>query len=470
MADQVEIQRLVGISVLSRCQDAKTLSPRFVRTWREKKNSDGAAIWLRRSSLVAREYVWLDPNRDALYSPATPSIASKELPTMFLMLKESSDAIMVSVDVKDAFLTVNQRVSTRVHLTDAGGMTRSFSLGKVLPSHRDGSLLWYEDLASEKTIMDQWTPRFQSKYNVSLEIVSKPGDEVAFLKRIHALVDDGRLIIKNHHNLLSQLCKLLRMNPKIQNKKSPGRADIENPDNASELSSAESSTLRLDFAYGLFCRTGNLMHGAVYETWRLQTRELGFSNSTSGVAYGSQLKRKANSTDAHVLSHRSFHLLLAEDLPERSTSCISEGRMKVVKETWIAVEGDGMAKVGSFEATVDVTMTAAQEVHQLRHQRFSEIQNAQASSLKAHIAEVKEALAEAERELEMLQNPAKVARTDAVVTPSKSKKGDDPETMLTPPCKPMQAKAACHPMMRPAMKKPVEMPMAMPDDQPRKLF
>ena len=150
IADQVEIQRLTGLEVLQHDnlpEDCKSLSTRFVRTWRQKKNEAGEAIWLRRSRLVAREYAWLQPDREALFSPATSNVASRILPICFLSLREHSDAIMASLDVKDAFLTVQQEVPTRVVLKDAAGNSVTHSLGRVLPGQRDGSLLWYKDLA-----------------------------------------------------------------------------------------------------------------------------------------------------------------------------------------------------------------------------------------------------------------------------------------------------------------------------------
>jgi hypothetical protein len=56
--------------------------------------------------------------------------------------------VMASIDVKDAFPTVQQEVPTRVTCTaDAAGSSVSYSLGRVLPGQRDGSLLWYKDLA-----------------------------------------------------------------------------------------------------------------------------------------------------------------------------------------------------------------------------------------------------------------------------------------------------------------------------------
>ena len=53
---------------------------------------------------------------------------------------------MLAIDVKDAFLTVAQEQPTRVRCTDAGGISISYSLGRVLPGQRDGSLLWHKDL------------------------------------------------------------------------------------------------------------------------------------------------------------------------------------------------------------------------------------------------------------------------------------------------------------------------------------
>ena len=63
-ADEVETQRLIGLKVLlpdALPVDCKTLSTRYVRTWRQP---DGEAIWLRRSRLVAREFTWPQPDRE----------------------------------------------------------------------------------------------------------------------------------------------------------------------------------------------------------------------------------------------------------------------------------------------------------------------------------------------------------------------------------------------------------------------
>ena len=88
IADQVEIERLFGLHVLledTLPADAKCLSTRFVRTWREKTDDAGNAIWLRRSRLVAREYTWLQPDREALFSPAPPTLQQESCPFVFLL-------------------------------------------------------------------------------------------------------------------------------------------------------------------------------------------------------------------------------------------------------------------------------------------------------------------------------------------------------------------------------------------------
>ena len=85
-ADQIEIQQLTGLEVLKYDdlpEDSKSLSTRFVRTWREKKNEAGEAIWLRRSRLVAREYTWLQPDRDSCFSRLLPMLPAESCPFAF---------------------------------------------------------------------------------------------------------------------------------------------------------------------------------------------------------------------------------------------------------------------------------------------------------------------------------------------------------------------------------------------------
>ena len=100
IADSVEIKRLTGMQVLTNAadmpNDAKVLPTRFVRTWREKLDKDGQQIWLRRSRFVAREFAWMESERDCLFSPASSSIVARLLPVMFLEMQQHCDAVMLS--------------------------------------------------------------------------------------------------------------------------------------------------------------------------------------------------------------------------------------------------------------------------------------------------------------------------------------------------------------------------------------
>ncbi|CAL1169726.1 unnamed protein product [Cladocopium goreaui] len=272
----VDVERS-GLQVLQEDNlphDAKSLSTRFARTWKEK-DKQGNAIWLRRSRLVAREHTWLQPDREALFSPATSNIASRILPICFLALREHQDTMMLAIDVKDAFLTVKQEQPTRVRCTDASGKSVSYSLGRVLPGQRDGNLLWHRDLVkfvgesclgmeefeaypsilrsklgdcllmihvddllvvgSCKVVTEQLIPHMQSRYDVSIEIMSNVGEELTFLKRTHQLLESGRMVVKIHGKHLDQLCKLLQLSKRLQNKKSPGHSEIEIPDKTEEI-------------------------------------------------------------------------------------------------------------------------------------------------------------------------------------------------------------------------------------------
>ena len=72
-------------------------------------------IWLTRSRFVAREFAWLQPERESLFSPASGSIISRVLPT-FAQMREHSNSVLVSLDVRDAFLTVVQQCPTLAHI------------------------------------------------------------------------------------------------------------------------------------------------------------------------------------------------------------------------------------------------------------------------------------------------------------------------------------------------------------------
>ena len=226
IADALELKRLSKMEVLTDASsmptDAKVLSTRFVRTWREKLGKDNKPIWLRRSRFVAREFAWMESERDSLFSPASSSIAARVLPAMYLDMKQHSNSIMLSIDVKDAFLTVKQQRPTIVTCQLADGQTLSYGLGKVLPGQRGGSLLWHQDVTNllkqqlgmfahapypcvlktadnacfvlihvddilvvgqRDYVLNKFVPCLENKYEISTQVIAKPGDELHFLKR-----------------------------------------------------------------------------------------------------------------------------------------------------------------------------------------------------------------------------------------------------------------------------------------------
>ena len=149
LADLVEISRLQQQGVLIppeqvEGEEVKTLSTKFVRSWRQKERR-GARCWLRRSRYVAREFAWLTPEREDLFSPASSAVVSRLLPYCYLKraAREEKTQAMMSLDVSDAFLTVKQETPTVVTCVDATGRKQEFGLGRVLPGQRDGALLWY---------------------------------------------------------------------------------------------------------------------------------------------------------------------------------------------------------------------------------------------------------------------------------------------------------------------------------------
>ena len=151
LADLVEIARLQQQGVLIPPEqvegDDLRRSTKFVRSWRQKERR-GARCWLRRSRYVAREFAWLTPEREDLFSPASSAVVSRLLPYSYLKraAREEKTQAMMSLDVSDAFLTVKQETRTVVTCVDATGRKQEFGLGRVLPGQRDGALLWYRDI------------------------------------------------------------------------------------------------------------------------------------------------------------------------------------------------------------------------------------------------------------------------------------------------------------------------------------
>ena len=64
---------------------------------------------------------------------------------------------------------------------------------------------------------------------------------LTFLKRQYTLHDDGSLTIQTHEKHITQLCSLLGLNVRNQNKKNPAHADIEKGDDTADFSSTSAT-------------------------------------------------------------------------------------------------------------------------------------------------------------------------------------------------------------------------------------
>ena len=136
LADKVEILRLKGLGVLlptSRMPPGgvKKLTTRFVQTWRDKFIGD-TRYWLQRSRYVAREFSWLSPDRQDLFSPASSSITNRLLPYCYLhRFSHDNSQVLAALDIGDAFLTVDQQQPTIVTCELASGDVEEFALGHL---------------------------------------------------------------------------------------------------------------------------------------------------------------------------------------------------------------------------------------------------------------------------------------------------------------------------------------------------
>eukprot|EP00435_Cladocopium_sp_Y103_P016878 s693_g4.t1 len=114
LADAIEIKGLTKMQVLTDSSampaDSRVLSTRFVRAWHEKLDSSKKPIWPRRSRLDCG-------------TSAAHDVSGHE---------RTCRQVMISIDVKDAFLTVQQETPAIVNGLLPNGETRACGLGRVL--------------------------------------------------------------------------------------------------------------------------------------------------------------------------------------------------------------------------------------------------------------------------------------------------------------------------------------------------
>ena len=283
IAQFVETTRLKEMGVLLPAEtveglEPKHLSTRFVTTWRDKV-INGQRCWLRRARYVAREYAWLSPERQDLFSPASSNITNRLLPSLFLHWKKKYPEkrfTLAAIDIGDAFLTVPQ-----VQPTLVSWGTETYALGRVLPGQRDGSQLWFESvssflkehlsfkhceaypslLANDKCLIllhvddrlvlteqqyfdEQLIPTLASKYKTSVHGMKDSGDSFEFLKRIHTMVDPETIHIQQNPRHFDKLFEIVGVQNSMHSKKVPCHELMSEVDNTPALSPEKASRYR----------------------------------------------------------------------------------------------------------------------------------------------------------------------------------------------------------------------------------
>ena len=242
LADKVEIQRLCNMQVLVAAKDFSgevtgRLTTKFVRDWRLKDFGEGSNVckkWMRRSRFVAREFA--NTRRLDTFSPATGAHTSNILPLKYLWMKNMAaglradgdySVVMGALDVRDAFLQVEQDEKVLVHLQN-----EPFIIMRNLPGQRLGAKQWYLHLREflEKTLGFEFCPEqpclartkdaaimihvddilyvgtkqfwdgsflkeMKSKFTVSHEQLEGPGSSIKFLRRKMIETTDGLVLM-----------------------------------------------------------------------------------------------------------------------------------------------------------------------------------------------------------------------------------------------------------------------------------
>ena len=239
-ADAFEVERLTKMGVMRTAVEndkeiQKVLTTRFVCDWRLKSRNLGEGV--RRSRLVARDYAFQGGRRDDVYSPASSSHLLRLLACLYLEQLSSFEGTMQDsspespllgcIDFQDAFLQVpqeeplrlrmgfleyivlknvpGQRIGARAwfdcvskYLEDEFGM-ESCPLSPCLAKNTKMSTLIHVDdmmiFGGRDYVMNHFLPKVKEKFNISVNVMEKPGDKIYFFKRSYLRVSDGLVVM-----------------------------------------------------------------------------------------------------------------------------------------------------------------------------------------------------------------------------------------------------------------------------------
>jgi hypothetical protein len=290
LADRVEIQRLCSMQVLVprdafQGEITGSLTTKMVRDWRLKVFGEGdqqRKRWMRRSRLVAREFA--TTKRLDTFSPATGAHTSNLLQLKYLGMKgmaaeskskEEYDVIMGSLDVRDAFLQVEQDDPVLVYLQG-----EPFVIKRNLPGQRLGAKQWFlclktflmEELGftfcaeqpclartPEATIMihvddilfvglrsfwnDKFLKKMKERFTVSHDELKGVGSHITFLRRKIMEVENG-LILASGTTVEKVADAFESAFGSARCQKLPNDPSLQMPDSSQKLSASDASAYR----------------------------------------------------------------------------------------------------------------------------------------------------------------------------------------------------------------------------------
>ena len=294
VAEQVELDRLAKMEVLRAADQPddqyiqKNLTTRFVFDWRLKNYDQKTKRWLRRARLVAREYAFEEGKRDGVFSPASSSHLLRLLPSLYLnkmselaqMDKPNTyDYLLGSLDIKDAFLQVEQKEPLRVKLGKGHG-NHDYIVLRNLPGQRLGARAWFDYLSDylkqeagfqhcplnpclarnekmtllvhvddvmlmgEKAyVQDVFLPLLKKKFELNCELLKDVGDSISFLKRTYTRVDDG-IVVKPGNYIPKMLEAFEEHFGMVRVQQIPADSGIQVQDNSQELNGSDATVYR----------------------------------------------------------------------------------------------------------------------------------------------------------------------------------------------------------------------------------
>ena len=293
LADKVEVGRLLKKAVLrdatseDEIGSMKSLTTKFVRTWRLKKRN-GKPCWYRRSRLCAREFRWLDESKEGPFSPATSADIVRLIPAQWLTWSQTRPAeqyAILALDVKDAYLEVPQPTPV---VSKVQG--RDLIFLKMNPGQREGSQQWFAhiceylgehfelekckecpavvhvsskpDASGEhaskgpgmihvddsllllplKWARECFIPVIEQRFQITYELAYEVGHSFSFLKRLHTITSDG-IVIRQPASYIEQMKTIMDVKQNSR-QRVPCWSELRAKDMSKELSFEDASKYR----------------------------------------------------------------------------------------------------------------------------------------------------------------------------------------------------------------------------------